>query len=432
MTMSRVRNACRFRRFSVASRFALVAVSVALSCTGKAGAQTYEATPTLDAARLVQPELLQGRHFKVRPQANVGGFLARFDIESAYGNITAVGTEMLRVRVSEMPALQTLRDVSQSKAFVDALARSAKAPVDFAKSVATDPKQASANVANGVSQLFVDVGRAVDHGTDYVGDKASDVSRHKSDAHGSGVAPNDDVLGYNKAKREWARKLGVDPYSTNPLLQERLAMVARATFAGNFSGGLVTGAVLGPLQYAVDLDHATRDAVWDLSPSELQARNESRLAEMGIAGRGVRDLFRTPSFTPTVATSLVAALGDLKSVRDKRAVIDAAPKMLSEVQARYLRNAVRMLALYSESKDAVVEIGMSGRVLVGQTRGGLLIVPAAVDYIRWSQEVAAFVARNDLPAGRRTLVVTGTLSETAKRELTSRGWQIDEGFVIDR
>ena len=106
--------------------------------------------------------------------------------------------------------------------------------------------------------------------------------------------------------------------------------------------------------------------------------------------------------------------------------------MSSEVQARYLRNAVRMLALYSERKDAIVELRMSGRVLLGQTKRGLLIVPAAVHYIAWTQEIAAFVARKDLPAECRTLVVSGSLSAATKRELTARGWDIDEGFAIDR
>jgi len=419
--MSRIRRVGPDCRSSTAFVLAFIAVSTCAWPNGPARAQPYEAAPTLDAAGLVAAELLQGPHFKVLPRAKVTGFLARFEIESDYGNVAAIGTEMLRIRVSEMPALQSLRDVSQTKAFADALGKSAKAPVDFARSAATDPKQTSANVANGVGQLFVGAGRAAERGADYVGDKASDISRNKSDGQVSGVSLNDDALGYHKAKREWARKLGVDPYSTNPLFQERLPTIAKATFAGSFSGGRVTGAVLGPLQYAVDLDRSTRDAVWDLAPSELQAENESRLSEMGITGRAVRDFFRTPSFTPTVATSLVAALGELKGVSGRRTVIEAAPKMSSEVQARYLRNAVRMLAHYSERKDAIVELRMSGHVLLGQTKRGLLIFPAAVDYIAWTPEIAAFVARKDLPAERRTLVVSGSLSEATKRELTARG-----------
>jgi hypothetical protein len=85
--------------------------------------------------------------------------------------------------------------------------------------------------------------------------------------------------------RSDGRHRPVDPYSTNPVLQEKLGAVAQATFVGNLSMGIAVGAVIGPAQYAVDFDQTTRDAAWDLSPNELKSRNEKALADIGITGQ---------------------------------------------------------------------------------------------------------------------------------------------------
>jgi hypothetical protein len=408
----------------------VLAVAVALA-SPTFGHAAFETPPTLGAADVAPPELLSGPHYKVAPKATIEGYLAKFDVESDLGTFPALGTELLRIRISEIPAIASLSEVSQSGAFKDALAKSAAVPVDFAKNLATDPQRTVTNVAKGVGQLFGSAGRAVRQGAEYVGDKAADAKSDKSSA-GNGSKPTftDDPLGYNKAKRDWARKLSIDPYSTNPVLQEKLAAAAQATFAGNFSVGIAVGAVVGPLQYAVDFDKSTRDAVWDLSPGDLEARNEAKLAAMGITGRTVRDFFRTPSFTPTLATALVSALDKLGDAHGRAAVIAATPSIASEVQARFVVNALRMLSAYDKRGDRIVEIRMSGRVPVGVTKNGVVVVPAALDYVPWTQEVAGFVTRKELTGRSHVLLLAGKPSEAAKKELAARHWKVEERFAL--
>ena len=408
----------------------VLAVAIALASPTFAYA-AFETPPTLDATDVAPPELLSGPHYKVAPKATVDGYMAKFEVESDFGSFTALGTELLRIRVSEIPAIASLSEVSQSAAFKDALAKSAAVPVDFAKSVASDPKQTAANVASGVGQLFGSAGRAIRQGAEYAGDKAADAKSGKSSAGGSSQPTfTNDPVGYNKAKREWAKKLGIDPYSTNPVLQEKLSAAAQATFAGNFSVGIAVGAVVGPLQYAVDFDKSTRDAVWDLSPGDLEAKNEAKLSAMGITGRPVRDFFRTTSFTPTLATALVSALDQLPGAHGRAAVIAATPSIASEVQARFVVNGLRMLRAYDKRGDRIVEIRMSGRVPVGVTKSGVVVVPAALDYVAWTQEVAGFVARKELAGKNHVLLLAGKPSEMTKKELGARRWKVEERFAL--
>ena len=401
----------------------VLALSVSPACFA------FEDFPTLDAAQFAPPDLLSGPHFKVAPQVTIDGYMAKFEMETDYGPLTARGTEMLRVRVREMPAIAELSDVSQTKAFTDAAAKSAMVPVDFAKNLATDPKQTMNSVANGVGALFASAGRAVKQGSEYVSDKATD-SGTKSTSESSGGSFNDDPIGYNKAKREWAKKLGVDPYSTNPVLEQKLSAAAQASFAGGFAVGLAVGAVIGPAQYAVSLDESTRDAVWDKSPGELEAINEAKLQEMGISGRPVRDFLRTPSFTPTLSTALVSALKSLPNVRGGASIVVMASQAQSEVQARFMVHALQLLALYEKRGTRIAEIRVSGRVPVGVTGAGFVVVPAAIDYVPWTEQVAGFANRKELAGKGHLLLLTGTLSPEAKKEFATRGWKVEEGVQL--
>jgi hypothetical protein len=200
-------------------------------------------------------------------------------------------------------------------------------------------------------------------------------------------------------------------------------------FAGNYPGKIAAGAAVGPMQYAVDLDPTIRDAVWDLSPGQLESRNEAKLARMGMSGRPVRDFLRTPAFTPTLSTALVFALEKLDGVKGRDAVIAAAASAASELQARYLRNAMVMLASYANRGDAVVEIRMSGRIPVAVAQSATIVIPAAVDYVAWTPEVSKFALRKELAGKRRVLMVRGKVSEIAKKELEKRGWTIEQGVA---
>jgi hypothetical protein len=404
----------------------LCALAMALALASPTRAQTaFETPPTLDAASLAPPDLLRGPHFSVAPKATIDGYLARFKITSEFGPLEAHGTELLRIRVSEIPAIGSLAEVSQSKAFGDAAKKSAGGAVDFAKDLAKDPKHAVDSVGAGIGAFFGRAERAAKQGADYASDKSADARAGGSSQGGGSGSFKDDPLGYNKAKREWAKKLGIDPYSTNPILQEKLAAAARATFAGDFATGAVTGLVVGPAHYAVDFDQATRDSVWDKSPGDLEAMNEAKLAKMGVTGRPVRDFFRNTWFTPTLSTALVAGLEQLPGAGGRAEVIAASASAASEVQARFMVNALRLLRAYDKRGNPIAEIRMSGRVPVGVTKSGTVVVPAALDYLAWTKGAADFVARKEIAGNAHVLLLTGKASATVTKELGARGWRIE-------
>ncbi|HVJ63557.1 MAG TPA: hypothetical protein VM555_12700, partial [Tahibacter sp.] len=85
-----------------------------------------EPEPVLDAAAIVQPSLLSGPNYSVAPQAQVHGFMARFDVTTPFGPLVATSVEMLAVRAAELPAIEALERAAKTEAFAHALADRAK------------------------------------------------------------------------------------------------------------------------------------------------------------------------------------------------------------------------------------------------------------------------------------------------------------------
>ena len=160
-----------------------------------------------------------------------------------------------------------------------------------------------------------------------------------------------DPFGYNKARRDWARQLNIDPYTSNPVLRPLLDNASAASFAGSFAINTAIGAVSMGANLVVGFDTDVRDAVWNQPPSTSPGENESRLLAMGVSGRTTRDFLRNRWFTPSLQTALVIALTKLAGVAGAESVIQVASQVQGEGHVRFLVESIRMLGRY-DAKEA--------------------------------------------------------------------------------
>ena len=399
----------------------------------------YELAPQLAGKDLVLASLLAGPLHTVAEPVKMDGFLGRFEIDSEFGKFRVAGANVLAVRVRELVAIKALSEVDRSAAFQEALVRSAQVPAQFLSNAFTDPSATVENVAMGVGTVLGRVGRLASTGARAVGDAASDTVAPGTRPSVSPQASDEplppsftgDPFGFNKARREWAKELGIDPYTTNPVLRALLDEAARATFAGNFAVNTTIGLVVAPLQYAASFDTVVRDSVWNTPVIDLVAQNEQKLRAMGIAGRPVRDFFRNRWFTPSLQTALVVALEQLPDVRGRESVIESAITIQGEARARSLIGAVLLIAEHHRAVTPLAKIRTSGVVVIGNTSGADLVVAADVDYLWWNADAAEFARRADLKAKRRMLLVAGVASAQAAKELERARWEVRSGLRPD-
>lgn len=84
-----------------------------------------------------------------------------------------------------------------------------------------------------------------------------------------------------------------------------------------------------------------------------------------------------------------------------------------------------MLAQRQQARtSALVSLEVLGRLPAAADASGALYIPAPVDYLSWTEEVADFAGRDDLLGRKPVLLLTGDASPRARAELAQLGWGV--------
>jgi len=372
------------------------------------------------------------------------GLLGRFTLHTQYGTLKVSGRDLLQIRVGEIRAIKALQKNSKVKVFATAAKDAALRPINAAKQVIENPEKTLEGIPAGVERFLHGAYRQAKKTTLNVVDTISDYTEEKPETtntekkkQASDEQPSDnsnivekvatkagdtakDFFGYNKARRELAKQLEIDPYTTNPILSQKLDETAWAMFAGG-----MTFKMIAPIPDAVSYTTKVSDLVWDLPPADLEEVNEKKLQTMGVEGRPARELFRNKYFSLTLTTALVAALDQLIGVTGRDKVITLATTAASEEEARYLIGSTQIFTYYHRMITPIIQVKVVGTI-VGQNQDGNIVLPLYVDYLAWTQRIAKFAEQHDLQTKERSLWVSGKFSPLAQRELTALGWTTRE------
>ena len=292
----------------------LAVVSLAIAAALPAIAQEpLEGPATFKPGDILPSALVTGPHYTLADQVATEGFFHEFVVQSDYGSFAATGTSMLYVRLREVQALTALQDVSKTDVFISAAGTSV---LNIGKSVGSavaDPAATAKGLGAGVKRYGENLGRkakqTAETATDAVkGDDKpeSDAAAEKSttaQAVDTGTSAAKSYLGVSGASRRWAQKLGVDPYSSNPVLRKALEDIGKIDAAG----GIAAKAVV-PIPPVVGTAADVSGLVWGKDPEELRKLNEQHLAEAGVDKAVAGAFFKSKAFTPSQQTRFVSAL----------------------------------------------------------------------------------------------------------------------------
>ncbi|TMH33298.1 MAG: hypothetical protein E6H66_12520, partial [Betaproteobacteria bacterium] len=247
-----------------------------------------EPMPTLDAAMLAPPALLNASGYTIDSTVPVMGYMGQFTLRAPAGTFNADGTEMLSIRVSELAAIAQLSQLSQSGVFADALAASAM-------KTGAAIGQAVMNPVATLSGLPAGVGRFFQSATTTISRATESSAGPDSSSGASDTAMN--LLGVNKAKRRIAKQAGADPYTTNPVLAKQLDDLARAAVAGGVSLDVALAVSTAGIATAISTTATVSNLVWDRSPEDIRTIHEQKLAAMGVGSDTVRAFVTNRWFT---------------------------------------------------------------------------------------------------------------------------------------
>src|SRR5262245_15899939 len=221
----------------------------------------FEELPELKASEILKPELLKGPHYVVRDPVPTGAGMNQCTIDPNFGVCEADGNEMLVQRLKEIDAIARLQEVRPTDEFKKSLLAAAKSPRNSAKNIARDPAQAISNVPKGIMKFL-----------GHAKETAENVGKGGGGDIGNGNRMKD-AIGYSDKKRKIALELGIDPYTTNTVLQKQLDDVAWASWAGGFTFSVATlpvSGVAGAALTVTNLNSTVEDLLREKTPSELE------------------------------------------------------------------------------------------------------------------------------------------------------------------
>ena len=374
----------------------------------------YEELPELKASEILRDTILNGPHHKVREEVTTESGANRFTIESHYGIFTAEGNAMLVRRVDEINAIARLKDVSKTDEFKEALKKAAKGPLNTAKALVTDPVKTLSSVPKGLKKFMGRTGESIKS----IGKKKDSEDTNKMQQ----------IIGFTDAKRKVAISLGVDPYSTNDVLQKELDDITWANFAGGlvFSvGTMPIGGGVGAALTATQVTGSFEQVLREKNPTDLKLMNRKILLGLGASSEDTERFLKNSAFSPSPQTALVLNLQALEGVANRGAFVRlAGTTSSSEPDAIFCVQTAALMGNLHKGEKPLARIELLGDFPICIAKDGTTVVALQWDYAAYTPMADKF--SRDLEEltkdkGKRLIALSGIVSPRLRQELEARG-----------
>ncbi|HKP03797.1 MAG TPA: hypothetical protein VJU77_10620 [Chthoniobacterales bacterium] len=377
----------------------------------------YEELPELKASEILRDTILNGPNHKVREEVTTQSGANHFTIDSHFGIFTAEGNAMLVRRVDEINAIARLSEVSKTDEFTESLKKAAMKPVNTAKALVTDPVKTLSAVPKGLKKFM-----------NRAGDTVKSIGK-KKDSEDGDANRMQDMIGFTNAKRKVAISLGVDPYSTNDVLQKQLDDIAWANFAGGlvFSvGTMPIGGGVGMALTATQVTGNFESILREKSPADLKAMNRKILQGLGASSEDTERFLKNSAFSPSAQTAFVLNLQALDGVANRGAFVRLAGTISSsEPDAIFCVQTAALMGNLHKGEKPLARIELLGDFPICIAKDGTTVVAMQWDYAaytpmadKFSRDLEEFTKDK---GNKRLIALSGTISPRLRQELEARG-----------
>jgi hypothetical protein len=411
-------------------------------------------SPQVFAVDLLSPSLLAGPQFQVAPEVELKGHQGSFKIKSDYGRLDADSVEILQQRVQEITALAELERLSGLKVFGKSAANSIKRTGSALYNVFRNPEATAKAIPQGIKSKVSNTWASIKLKTKELGDDARGKIRGdgappefnafladppvvpektwEERAKSQGSKFGLDYIGYNRSRRELTKELGIDPYTSNPQIEDRLDAFAWSYLAGGATTGLTLGAITGGTAagFVLAKTNTINKLVYDLPPEDLKKRNLEEMKKIGLTSDTARNFVRNSTFTPTMQTTIVDLIAQNWQADGWGDLLRYLRYVDSEVEARFIVNSLRM-GLAQPEGNKVKQVMMVGVNPVFVRMDQSVVIPAPVDYVHYNAKLKAFLGEPQLRGKSAVEVqISGKLSPLAEQAFAARGFAVKTGATF--
>ena len=380
----------------------------------------YEIPGVLKAEEVLPSDLLEGDHYKVNDEVVTYGFTNHFSVTSPFGQFDAEGEDKLRIVIQEIQALAAIQDMKKSKVFIQAVKNAISSPFKPTKELIIHPVDTISGVPQGAWEYM----NRIDAGGSNGKEKRSE-----------NIAK--DLSALSEIKRKFAYKFGVDPYSSNRVLQKSLNSLSWAGLGGGISVTLLNTPISEPEEQVVRSSTLTRkvnELLRDNAPEDLRKINEELLVGMGVAQADIGAFLYHPWYSPRHQTLLIHALAEMEGVKNRDQFIKlAATAGYYEADAFLFQRMAEMMAGYNRHIGGIKElIPLRQRLIACYTAEEALVFVLPADLVHWTQQASqsaqavAELKSGDRSVSRVEVWLSGQFTAKSKQEIEGLGVEIHE------
>jgi len=400
--------------------FGLLA-GLAVALLGFSVPAAAEETPTLRASQLLGVGRLTGPNYAIMEEVHNDGFLNHYTVIVNGRSYDVAGNALMRERLHELSALQTMNLIEGSSTYTKAVSGAAKGVVTGAKNLVTSPVDTVTGTVKGVGSFFSSIGHSMFGG--------------RSDQE-EGVFKT--AVGFDAAKRQFAYRLGIDPYTSFPPVKDRLEELSWASTAGNLTVGGAFQALPSPAKGAVSgskLTTGMNKLLADTTPADLKKRNRERLAKMNVHNSLTDAFLEHPKYSPSVKTLLIDALSRV-GIYNRDIFIQRAVLVQSEDMAFHMMRWARMIDAYNTKIQKAQRFVRLGQAPMLQRADGVIVGLFPFDYLAWTDQIANRHATNmkDIPNIQGItggeIWFEGGVSPQARKALEAQNWVVKENVGV--
>lgn len=404
-----------------------------------------EHAESVPAALLLGDIPLRGEGYEIRDEATIVNYYGRFLVQTELGMFAVDGVDLLQLRLAELPAARQLAAVRGGQVMGDSAEQRLRRPFERSAQVVSEPGETARRLPEGVGRFMARSVRRVQKLAYRVGDAVSDRFDKDADAGRASTPESEpahvetvrelglDYIGYQRARRELAQHLLIDPYTSHPLIHDRLDELAWSAWVGKKGASMLLGGVIGDsLDTALDISGDAYELAWSKHPIDIELRNQQQLGGLGLIGKPVRDFLRNGAFNPLLQTAFVDRLADSSFSTLRAELLELASEAESEREARFLLAQLAELSAAGKLGRGLPRVGLIDKTLVLDTGDGRLTVVLPVDWVGWDETAANFATRPDLLDHHPRLLLSGRLSDLARERFNAAGWEVQEGWSARR
>jgi len=406
--------------------FSFTMMVVTISITPFSIAADYELPAVFSVTDVLEKELLESESYKIHEEVRNDGFMNIYNVDSQFGSWEVSSTSVLRLRLSEIIAMEKMREVEEGEMTDEAVNEDVDEIKQGLSDLVHDPEGTLKGAASGVSKMFKLSGEAWK-------------SRHTRD-EGSMQSLGKTVSGYSKAKRQFAGQFGVDPYSTNVVLHEELDRLASAAAKGSIFAMTVKALIpggIGLMISATGLSHSLNELLITKSEVEMRIINRDKLLAMGVDAELTESFLDDSRTTTTQKTYFVGALEALEGVKGKNQFVSYFIGPPSEDVALFRAASGLMYSWYHKNVEKIDRFETVGAFSAAINSAGKLVICAPLDHILWTEPMDIIVTSIDEAVTQSETITgkqlwsSGTISEITKANLAEQNWVVQSEVIFN-